>query len=315
MSWRLLEDSGALDAAAARVEEATLIPASHLVKDFWVTEVLRAVATFATAQGTTVVFKGGTSLSKAHQLIHRFSEDVDLIVVTPAKSKGAADKALKGIVTAVERAIGIPGEVDPDSATKGVKRNVNFNYPTGHQNHSLRRGVLLELGARGGTLPAKTLSIGSLISQYGPSLGIESSYEEASPFDFRVLEPVRTLVEKLMILHHAAIAGNEHEHARHARHYYDVWCLLNDEATMKGFLEWPCDALAREVKTFTEAAGLDTSPRPDEGFGASPAFVTPPKSARQAFEDHVARELIWSGRSHPTFDQCCAAVKEHSATL
>jgi len=235
------------------------------VKDFWVTEVLRAVADYATSESTTIVFKGGTSLSKAHQLIHRFSEDVDLIVVTPTESKGAADRCLKAIGAAVEKAIGVEGLVDGKSATKGRKRNVNFDYPTGHLDAGLRRGVLLELGARGGTLPAKTMSIGSLISQHGPSVGIESDYEEASTFDFRVLEPVRTLVEKLMILHYAAVHGAEHEQARHARHYYDVWCLLNDEATMSSFTDWPCDALAREVETFTEAAGLETSPRPPGG--------------------------------------------------
>ena len=77
-------------------------------------------------------------------------------------------------------------------------------------------------------------------------------------FDLRVLGPVRTLVEKLMILHHAATAGDETEQVRHARHYYDVWCLLNDEPTIAAFTEWPCDAL-NGVAIGCQAGGVDLS--------------------------------------------------------
>ena len=48
-------------------------------KDFWVTWVLdRLFAVPALAR--LLMFKGGTSLSKAYGLIERFSEDIDLIL-------------------------------------------------------------------------------------------------------------------------------------------------------------------------------------------------------------------------------------------
>ena len=46
-------------------------------KDYYVTEVLRIVSE---QYGDKVVFKGGTSLSKAYHAIERFSEDIDLIL-------------------------------------------------------------------------------------------------------------------------------------------------------------------------------------------------------------------------------------------
>ena len=52
------------------------IPAVHVEKDYWVTRVLKRL--HESGHSETVVFKGGTSLSKAHRLIERFSEDVDL---------------------------------------------------------------------------------------------------------------------------------------------------------------------------------------------------------------------------------------------
>lgn len=51
-------------------------PAHLLEKDVWVVWALQTI--FGSELGTHLVFKGGTSLSKAYGIIHRFSEDVDL---------------------------------------------------------------------------------------------------------------------------------------------------------------------------------------------------------------------------------------------
>ena len=55
-----------------------LIPAV-VEKDFWVCYTLRHLF-HASRFGSSIVFKGGTSLSKAFGLIQRFSEDIDLIL-------------------------------------------------------------------------------------------------------------------------------------------------------------------------------------------------------------------------------------------
>lgn len=47
-----------------------------LEKDIWVVNALRAL--FKAPVRDDLVFKGGTSLSKAHQMIRRFSEDIDI---------------------------------------------------------------------------------------------------------------------------------------------------------------------------------------------------------------------------------------------
>jgi Nucleotidyl transferase AbiEii toxin, Type IV TA system len=51
-------------------------PAHLLEKDAWVVWALATL--YSTALGEHLVFKGGTSLSKAYGVIRRFSEDVDL---------------------------------------------------------------------------------------------------------------------------------------------------------------------------------------------------------------------------------------------
>ena len=49
MSHRLVDDRDAVAVLAEQVAERTGIPASHIEKDFWVTEVLRGAAAMATA--------------------------------------------------------------------------------------------------------------------------------------------------------------------------------------------------------------------------------------------------------------------------
>ena len=104
MTDRLIHDPdavaalAALAALAARVADETGLPAVQVEKDFWVNQVLRGVTRAASALDREVVFKGGTSLSKAYGLIERFSEDVDVLVILPADTTGAKERVLKALV-------------------------------------------------------------------------------------------------------------------------------------------------------------------------------------------------------------------------
>ena len=48
-------------------------------KDYWITRALQRMSQNVNAE--KVVFKGGTSLSKAYRLTNRFSEDIDVAVI------------------------------------------------------------------------------------------------------------------------------------------------------------------------------------------------------------------------------------------
>jgi predicted nucleotidyltransferase component of viral defense system len=54
------------------------IPELYVEKDYWVTKALKRLSESAFA--AQIVFKGGTSLSKAHRLIRRFSSSVEIPV-------------------------------------------------------------------------------------------------------------------------------------------------------------------------------------------------------------------------------------------
>ena len=56
------------------VSEWTVIEEKNKKKDYYVTMILKELV----QRNTNVVFKGGTSLSKAYHVIDRFSEDIDI---------------------------------------------------------------------------------------------------------------------------------------------------------------------------------------------------------------------------------------------
>ncbi|HOJ92029.1 MAG TPA: nucleotidyl transferase AbiEii/AbiGii toxin family protein, partial [Saprospiraceae bacterium] len=63
------------------IQKAKLIgiPPSTVDKDYVLGHFLNALFSYEWAQ-SNLVFKGGTSLSKAWKLINRFSEDIDLAI-------------------------------------------------------------------------------------------------------------------------------------------------------------------------------------------------------------------------------------------
>jgi len=60
-----------------RVADERRVAEAWIEKDYYLTEVLRIVATVYPTQS---MLKGGTSLSKGWQLLDRISEDIDLFV-------------------------------------------------------------------------------------------------------------------------------------------------------------------------------------------------------------------------------------------
>ena len=70
------DKSDLFEAAASRL--GTL--PGYVEKDFWVCFVLDVLYNGLSGGHPKLLFKGGTSLSKAFGLIERFSEDIDLVV-------------------------------------------------------------------------------------------------------------------------------------------------------------------------------------------------------------------------------------------
>lgn len=315
MRDRLVDDPDAVAALAARVASETGIPAPHIEKDFWVTEVVRGVVNSAAEQGIEVWFKGGTSLSKVFGLIERFSEDVDMLVVLPAGSVGAKDRMLKVLAEGASHTTGIVGLVDGSATTKGIKRSVRFHYrDLDADTYGMSHGVLLELGTRGGALGTTRAIIRSLIAEHSHEIAGEP---EGAPAEVRVLAPWRTLAEKLVLLHTAHSSPEPSAAVRGARHFYDIHRLMSRPEVRSGVVEAGMSALARDVCVYSRAAGLLAEDRPVGGFASSPAFSGGPhiRAVLDEYTDRVVGQLLWPNRPHPSLQDCIEMVQLHADIL
>jgi hypothetical protein len=311
------------------------VPVDFIEKDFWVTEALRSLAQPLTyeADGSwveaRVVFKGGTSLSKAYGLIERFSEDIDLFVqvdvtskagVTKGAGAGRRDTAFKKLAERVANDVALRVDPQPGKFPKsGYLRSFEAPYTTASDEGDLLPHVLIELTHMGSPTPNAPHQLRSLMADYAAYEGISpKEYAEFEPLTIDVLMPHRTLIEKLCALQAACaeVVAKPESLTRMARHFYDVHALVNAKS-VRDSLEAQ-DGLAAEMAeghvTEAKKAKRVTGPRPSGGFGES-LWITDQEvqsAARIAYDEQV--HLLVYGRT-PSFDEVLTSVIEHAAIL
>ena len=281
-------------------------------KDYWVTEALRAIAA---THGEGLVFKGGTSLSKAWGLINRFSEDLDLLVrqdETTGGTGGSRDRFMRGIEAAVGRIDGFERSVEGARSDRGISRTSVFAYePRTALLQNLRPTIMLEMGIRGGTHPTDVRSLRSLFSTaIDPG---EFEDETLQPFEMTVLHPRRTVVEKLFAIHSAGELWHEGRLTamqRQGRHLYDIYFLLGDAevAAYVGGEEYL--ALLPEIDEFGRQY-FPRDHRTPEGLRLSGSrALDPGDELRGAIEDDYRRSRFLFPDGQPTLDEIYARIAE-----
>jgi hypothetical protein len=203
-------------------------------KDFWVTWVLDRL--FADAElARLLMFKGGTSLSKAYRLIERFSEDIDLILdwrmlsgedPLAERSKAKQEKLNAAINEQAQAVIGgelltriaaALGELCQCAIAADDPHVIEIRYPASFPDRYLRPELRLEIGPLAACLPHEEKMIGSYAAEQFPQV---FARRECA---VRVIKAERTFWEKATILHHEAHRpeGNP-QPSRYSRHYYDL---------------------------------------------------------------------------------------------
>jgi hypothetical protein len=314
------------DFAAGITEAASRlgVARSFVEKDYWVTQVLRALHLVFPGQ---FLLKGGTSLSKGYGIIDRFSEDIDILVV-PRNDHSAttAEARLQAMVTGTAAALDLPWEV-ARTPSRGLfpSRGDVIRYAATEDATGLNTGirlgeVLLETGFAGGPEPSELCEVATLVAK---ALEIASSdYEDLATFDLRMLDPKRTLIEKCAALHHLASAWTDEDpptDARFGRHYYDIYQLLGHQRTVTGLADREeFRLIVEDVARISANHFGAVTPRPEEGFGASKAFRPEPGSALRAWLEagyRDSRVLVSRAAQPPTFGRILARIEENAALL
>jgi Nucleotidyl transferase AbiEii toxin, Type IV TA system len=239
------------EAAASRLDT---LP-SYVEKDFWVCLVLEILYHKLPAGHPKLLFKGGTSLSKAFGLIRRFSEDIDLVVFRDALGFGSSrDPTVAGKLSnkkrnalfgelqaacsayilgelhpAIAALIGEECQVGPDE-DDAHKQTLLIGYPTLYGSRDIKYvlpRVKIEAGARSALDPNLDCEVAPYISEELAdwSLGVGG---------ITAISPERTYLEKLLILHGAHCGYRDAQHLptdkdRISRHYYDVAVITATE--------------------------------------------------------------------------------------
>lgn len=100
------------------------IPAIFVEKDYWVAYALFTI--FNDKIGSDTVFKGGTALSKCYDIIERFSEDIDLVVL---RREGESNNKL---TTKIKTISNVVSNVLPEIEIAGLTHKMGMNRKTAH---------------------------------------------------------------------------------------------------------------------------------------------------------------------------------------
>jgi len=197
-------------------------------KDYWITLILSRLSESKFME--QAVFKGGTSLSKAYNLIDRFSEDVDIAIINDT---GKSGNKIKTIIRTLEKDITSDlTEVQTDGVTsKGSRfRKSVFEYATIETGNANNK-VMVEINSFANPFPFQRQRVQSMVSAFLLQTENEKYIDDyhLQPFEVNVLNKEQTLLEKMVAL----IRFSFHKHSAEGitekiRHFYDLFYLMDD---------------------------------------------------------------------------------------
>jgi len=210
----------------------------YVEKDYWVSFTLHTI--FHNDIGNDTIFKGGTALSKCYNLIERFSEDIDLVVL---RREGESNNKL---TTKIRKISEIVNEVLPEVNIEGLTNKMGMNRKTVHSYNKefqgdygqVRDAIVVEATWLGYHEPYTTKRISSFIGNMMINNGQTSIAEQNGllPFEIRVLEPSRTICEKIMSLVRFSYGENAIDVLNNkVRHTYDLHQLLQQKEFLDFF--------------------------------------------------------------------------------
>jgi hypothetical protein len=304
-------------------------------KDWWVTLVLRAIFTLPMAEH--FIFKGGTSLSKGWGLIERLSEDIDIALAPEAfdreyrlspthsyvktlKREGTAYTSTVIANALQERMLemGVPDTLFslsvtlipptmPDTDPQTILVHYASLYPA---NVYIADIVKVEFGVRALKDPFADVSI---VSEIGRHIQVFSYTEQ--PFTVRAVVPVKTMIEKMFLLHEK-FTGSEPDQIkiaeRQSRHLADI-VQLKQKGIHTEILADPTlfEAIVEHRRHYIRMRGVDY----DQMTMATLQIVPPPAVEAKFREDYaVMQEEMIYGEA-PDFNTILAELKELTQLL
>ena len=221
-------------------------------KDYYITLILRKLSEMF----DFVVFKGGTSLSKCHKVIDRFSEDID-ITIDNSLSQGQKKKLKYGIVEIVEElGMNISNIDDIRSRRDYNCYRIEYDSVLKSTSGAVNPMVIMETSFTEVSFPTVTLAVGSyigkLLQEEAPEMLTEYSL---NPFEMKVQGLDRTLIDKVFAVCDYYLSGHVKKHSRHIYDIYKLSPLVRQDDDFR--------KLIQEVRDVRSKASICLSAQPD----------------------------------------------------
>jgi hypothetical protein len=329
-----------IDVFTAAARRVGTIP-SYVEKDFWVCLVLDALYNGLPAGHPKLLFKGGTSLSKAFDLIRRFSEDIDIVVFRdelgfvgdrdPANPNAelsrnkrktlfeelraaCSDYTVSKLRSSLGKVLDDLGancvvrvdEEDQDRQTLLVEYRSVFKAED--LIYALPR-VKIEGGARSALDPHSQHTVVPFVANELDGWNLEAA-------GIITIEPTRTYWEKLFILHgtHCGYRDEQrlpNDRDRLSRHYYDV-AMISDTET--GRLALANHDLWTAVREHNLLAFRQAWKKFEEAVPGSTRIVPQPVLRKEIEKDYAAMQGMILGDA-PPFTWIMERLEAVEATL
>ena len=167
-----------------------------------------------------LVFKGGTSLSKAYGLIDRFSEDIDLSM--NRKPTESEKKKTKSLIMAVADELGLSLMNPDDIQSRHSYNKYDFEYESLFSDIPLE--LIVETSFYQSVYPVEVHTVNSFVGDFCEKRGIILPVSfEASSISMNVQSLERTFVDKVFAVCDYRIQNMQD---RDSRHLYDIAKLL-----------------------------------------------------------------------------------------
>lgn len=263
------------------------LPAVAIEKDWWVVHTLSLI--FSMKCAPSLIFKGGTSLSKGWNLIQRFSEDIDLALdreylgftgeLEKADIRRLRRKSFEYLTTTfleeLKQEFRKTGFKNFSIQYKEVVNHdqdpiiIEIYYPKLTENDTyLKPGVLVEVGSRSLVEPNTVRAFATMVAEnYTEQLFADKS------ISIPIVNPERTFLEKIFLLHEEfQKPGEKIRVDRLSRHLYDIEKLSQTEfatiALRNGKLY---NTIVKHRSKFSPISGVDFA----KHHPGSVAFIPP----------------------------------------
>ena len=198
----------------------TGVMAQAVEKDYYVSLILRKLA----QRIPFIVFKGGTSLSKCHGVIKRFSEDIDITIDTEI-TQGQKQRVKGAIIEIAAELDMVVTNLNETHSRRDYNRYIiAYSSVLPSASDAVQSAVLLETSFKTVSFPTVELPVRSYIGTMMESEAHDLIKDfELEPFSMKVQGLDRTLADKIFAICDYYMQNTVQ---KHSRHLYDIHMLL-----------------------------------------------------------------------------------------